>query len=160
MKKTTLTQSTYELWRLIGRANHSILLLRQRELRKHHIPVRQLLVLSTVKDLGSMATLAEVAKQLEREPNVISLQTAIMEKDGLIKRIKNTPKSNLLKLELTEKGWDIINASRRSKSIISIFSSLSGEEREQLESILNKIWLKAQKTRHRLRDPDNHLKQL
>jgi DNA-binding MarR family transcriptional regulator len=73
------------------------------------------------------------------------MQTAIMEKDGLIKRIRNTPKSNLLKLELTEKGLGIIKSSRQSKSIEAIFSSLSGVECRELESILNKVLVKAQK---------------
>ena len=92
-----------------------------------------------------MATLSEVAKELERERNVISLQTALMEKDGLIKRTKNTPKSNLLKLELTEKGLDVIKASRSSESISKILGSLSKEDGQKLESILNKVLVKAQK---------------
>jgi DNA-binding MarR family transcriptional regulator len=95
MDKMNTTESSFELWRLIGRVNHSILVHRQRELRKHHIPVRQLWVLVAITELGPTATLAKVAKELEREPNVISMQTVLMEKDGLIKRIKNTPKSNL-----------------------------------------------------------------
>jgi len=98
MKKINSTETSFELWRLIGRVNHVILLRRQRELKQHHIPVRQLHVLVTIRDLGPMATLSAVAQRVERELNVISMQTAIMEKDGLIKRIRNTPKSNLLKI--------------------------------------------------------------
>ena len=145
MKQKTSGESSFELWRLIGRVNHLILLRRQRELRQHRIPVRQLHVLVTIRDLGPMATLSGVAKRVEREMNVISMQTSIMEKDGLITRIKNTPKSNLLTLELTDKGREIINKSRKSKSIEDIFSSLSKEECQQLESTLNKVLNKAQK---------------
>jgi DNA-binding MarR family transcriptional regulator len=145
MKETKLKESTFELWRLIGRANHSIFIHRQKELRQHHIPVPQLWVLIAIKELGATATLNEVAKAVERKPNVISLQTAIMEKDGLIKRLKNTPKSTLLKLELTEKGWETISASRHSESITKIFAALSAGERKQLEFILNKLIAKAQK---------------
>ena len=145
MKKINSSETSFELWRLIGRVNHLILLRRQRELKQHHIPVRQLHVLVTIRDLGPMATLSAVAQRVERELNVISMQTAIMEKDGLIKRIRNTPKSNLLKLELTEKGLGIIKSSRQSKSIEAIFSSLSGAECQELESILNKVLVKAQK---------------
>jgi len=144
MKQKTSGESSFELWRLIGRVNHLILLRRQRELRQHHIPVRQLHVLVTIRDLGPMATLSEVAKRVEREMNVISMQTSIMEKDGLLTRIKNTPKSNLLTLELTDKGREIINKSRKSKSIEDIFSSLSTEECQQLESTLNKVLTRAQ----------------
>ena len=124
MKEINLRESTFELWRLIGRANHLVFIHRQRELRQHHIPVRQLWVLIAIKEIGSTATLNEVAKAVERKPNVISLQTTIMEKDGLIKRIKNTPKSNLLKVELTREGLRL-NASRHSESVRTIFTSLS-----------------------------------
>ena len=145
MGRTNLAESSFELWRLIGRVNHAILLRRQRELRQHRIPVRQLHVLGAIKDLGPRATLSEVAKLVEREPNVISMQTTTMEKDGLINRVKNTPKSNLLKLELTDKALDLIEVSRKSKSIDVIFSSLSEKERRQLESTLHKVLTKAQK---------------
>lgn len=145
MKRKTLTESSFELWRLISRANHSVLVHRQRELREHQVPVRQLWVLIAIKELGDIATLSYVARELERKPSVISLQTALMEKDGLIKRIKNTPKSNLLKLELTDKGWGVINANSRSESINKILGSLSKNERDQLEFILNKILTKSQK---------------
>ena len=74
MRKDSTPESTFELWRLIGRVNHSILVHRQRELRKHLIPVRQLWVLVAIKELGNMATLSEVAKELERERNVISFE--------------------------------------------------------------------------------------
>jgi DNA-binding MarR family transcriptional regulator len=147
MEKATLSESNFELWRLISRANHSILVHRQRELRKNLIPVRQLWVLIAIKELGTTATLAEVAKQLERETSVISSQTKLMEKDGLIKRIKNTPKSNLLTLELTKKGRDIIKANSHSESIQKILGSLSQDERQQLGSILNKVIIKSQKYR-------------
>ena len=141
----TKLESDFELWRLIGKVNHSILLIRQRELRKHHIPVRQLHVLATIKDLDSKATLSELAKRVEREPNVMSKMTTVMENDGLIKRIKKTPKSNLLTLELTEKGRDLIKVSRQSESIKGMFSSLSDAERQQLKSILDKVFIGTQK---------------
>ena len=139
MKKNGLSDANFDLWLLIGKVNHSIVLVRQRELIQFHVPVRQLLVLRTIKELGPRATLAEIAKQSDREVHVISRQAVNMEKDGLIRRIKDAPKSNLLRLELTEKGLEILKISRGSKSIDDILSVLSGEEREQMEKILNKI---------------------
>jgi DNA-binding MarR family transcriptional regulator len=120
-------------------SNHTILQRRQQELSSYKIPVRQLYVLRIIRTLGQNATLSEVAKQVERETNVISKQAMRMEKDGLIRRIKNTPKSNILKFELTEKGLEIAKMSLESKSLKKLFSSLSVEERCQIESILNKI---------------------
>ena len=145
MNKVTLTKANFDLWTLIGRTNHTIVSLRQKELSRYHIPVRQLYVLRTIRDHGSKATLSEVATIVERETHVISKQAIRMEKDGLITRTKNTPKSNLLELELTEKGLEMAKMSGQGKALDILFSSLSEEERLQIESILNKILIQAKK---------------
>ena len=103
MKKQTLSQSNRNLWLLTGRVSHEVTLVRQKELRQFHIPVRQLYVLHNIQALGSKATISEVAKRVERKYHVVAKQVINMEKDGLIKRIKNTPKSNLLRLKLAQK---------------------------------------------------------
>jgi DNA-binding MarR family transcriptional regulator len=118
------------------------MLIRQRELNQYHIPVQQTHVLRTINELGENATLAELAKEVEREIHVISRQAVGMEKEGLIKRAKKSPKSKLLRLELTEKGLEMARVSRQSEAIDAIFSSLSAQQRQQLESILNTITAK------------------
>jgi len=134
---------------LTGRLNHTIVQLRQKELSPYQIPVRQLYVLRTIRALGANAALSKVAGQVERETHVISKQAIRMEKDGLIKRTKNTPKSNLLKLELTEKGLEMAQMSVHSKAFDAVFSSLSEEERRRFESILNKVLIQADAARSR-----------
>ena len=64
-----------------------------------------------------------------------------MENAGLIKRTQSTPRSNLLNLELTEKGKKLLKISTKSKenTIDAMLSFLSEEERRQMESILNRI---------------------
>ena len=74
MKKNGLSESNFDLWLLIGKVNHSIVLVRQRELTQYRVPVRQLLVLRTIKELGPKATLAEIARQSDRKVHVISRQ--------------------------------------------------------------------------------------
>ncbi len=108
MNKTTLSEANFNLWLLVRHVSHSIILVEQRELRQYGIPVQQFQVLCSIQELGPKATLSELAKQVEREVNVISRQAVRMEKDGLIKRIKCMPKSNLLRLELAKKGLDMI----------------------------------------------------
>ena len=68
-----------------------------------------------------------------------------MENDGLIKRIKNTPKSNILELQLTKKGLEMANLSEESESLKVLFSSLSEKERLQMESILQKVLIQSEK---------------
>jgi DNA-binding MarR family transcriptional regulator len=149
MENQSLSESNYELWHLIGKVNHLLILARQRELNQYHIPVRQAYILRVINDLGSKATLYELAKKVERTSDVISRQAVKMEDDGLIRRIKDAPKSKLLRLELTEKGLEIIKVSRQSKSADAVFSSLIGEQRQQLESILNQLLIKLIKHKKR-----------
>jgi len=139
MKKTQATEKYFKLWLLVGQLSHSIILARQRELDELDMPVRQYQVLRIIQDLGTEATLSKIAVEAERKENVISRQTIRMEKDGLIKRVKTKPKSNLLRLELTSKGLGIVNKSKKSTSIEAVFSSISEEECDKLEIILTKL---------------------
>jgi DNA-binding MarR family transcriptional regulator len=84
---------------------------------------------------------------MERKAHVISRQAARMEKDGLIKRIHDTPKSRLLRLELTEKGLEIVKLARKSEAIDAIISFLNKEERQQMKSVLNRILVKVKEHR-------------
>jgi DNA-binding MarR family transcriptional regulator len=67
-----------------------------------------------------------------------------METEGLIRRIKETPRSTLLKIEVTQKGFNLIRSGRESKIMAGVFSSISEKESKQLKSILNKILIQAQ----------------
>ena len=144
MKKSNLTDTNNALWTLIGDVYHQLVLLRQKELTEYHIPFRQLQVLHTLEALDSKSTISELARILGRKPNVISRQIVRMEKDGLIKRIKNTPKSNQLSIEFAQKGLDILKITKNSKqnTIDTVFSFLSDEDRKKVELVLNSTLIK------------------
>ena len=139
MKNQTSLISNLDLLFLMDRTNHMMYLIWQRELNKHHIPVRQYQVLRRIQEIGSDATISKIAEKVEREVDVISRQAASMERDGLIKRIKDTPKSRLLRIKLTKKGMDKLKVANESKSIDMILSKLTKEERQRIYSILKKI---------------------
>jgi DNA-binding MarR family transcriptional regulator len=139
MEKLTESVSNYELWLLMGKIHHDVVLVRQKELSPYHIPPQQLNVLRTIQYLGEKATLSNIAKELERKPNVISRQAAGMEKDGLLKRTNDTPKSRLLKIELTEKGRDMLNIRDESKIIDAAWSFLNEEDRQKMYSVLYRM---------------------
>ena len=134
----TLTASVlnYELWLLMGKIHHNVILIRRKELSPYHIPPQQLKVLQTIQYLGKKATLSKIAEEVERKPNVISRQAASMEKDGFIHKIKDTPKSRLLKIKLTQKGRNLLKIRNESKGIDTAWSFLTEEERQGLYSIL------------------------
>ena len=140
MITSSLTESNAEL--LLSKVDHLLVLVRRKELARHHIAPRQLYILHVINGLGSKATAITVAKEVDREVHVINRLLINLEKDGLIKRIKNTPKSKLLTLKLTKKGLDMIKISIRSETIDSILSFLPQEELRQMELTLNKVLIK------------------
>jgi len=68
-----------------------------------------------------------------------------MEKDGLIKRIKDTPKSRLLRIELTDKGLEMLKIGKESKTIDAILSALTEKEKQQVYTNLSKVLAKLKK---------------
>ena len=145
MKKQTLSESNFDLWLLLGEVSHSIVLARKRELGPYDPSVRQLQILRAIQALGSEATLSQVAQKLQREVHVISRHTIIMEKDGLIRRIQDTPKSRLLRIELTDKGREMLDISKDSKILDTAWSFLSQDERKEVHEVLNRMLMQLRK---------------
>lgn len=137
MTKQTLTELTFDT--LISRVYHSMTLIKQQELNKFQIAPRQLYVLHIIHELGEKATVPEVARTVDREINVIGKMVVNLERDGLIERIKNNPKSNLLHLKLTKRGVKMIKVSITSKSIDDILLTIPNEEYKQMDMTLTKI---------------------
>ena len=129
---------------LIGKARHLLVAARQKELDLYHISLRQASVLTFIHNLGDKADLAELAKLTDRNTNTLSIYMTRMENYGLVKKIRDSPKSTKLRFELTEKGLNIYKDIKKIKSTRLIMSALSDEERQQLISLLEKIISRAQ----------------
>jgi DNA-binding MarR family transcriptional regulator len=135
---------------LLGKARRMMLYARNKELAPYHISSNQAFLLFVIyyhsqKHPDHRITLAELSQQTDREKNTISLQMTTMEKDGLVKKIREVPKSNQLSFELTAKGLDAFHKSKHWKTDKAIMSALSKEELEILVGLLTKIIKKAQK---------------
>jgi DNA-binding MarR family transcriptional regulator len=131
--------SNYELWQLLSKVHHYIVLIRQRELSPFNIPPQQLQVLRIIQNLGVKATLAEISRELERKVDVVSRLVNRMEMDGLVVKRKDRPKSRLLKIEISAKGLNLLQISRESKEIDSALSFLTEDERRQTYVVLDKM---------------------
>ena len=140
-------------WTLIGDLHHKMFGLRQKELSQYNITARQLHILRVIEGLGTNATIAAIAKAADRKLDVISRQAIMLEKDGFIQRIKDTPKSRLLKIKLTEKSLELLKVVKQSEGMKAVLSVLSKEERQQLDSLLNQLQIKLNE--HTSREIDN-----
>ena len=124
---------------LIGKTMQFLFRARKKELDSYHISPRQAHVLTCIYELSDRANLTELAELTDRNINTLSINMTKMEHDGLVKKIRDTPKSTKLRFELTEKGLDIYKDIRKIKSAKTIMSTLSEQERQQLISLLEKI---------------------
>ena len=124
---------------LIGKVRHYMNRARQKELRPIDISPRQATILFILNSLGRKSTLTELSKHSDRQINTLSQQITRMEKNGLVRKVRETPKSALISFELTEKGTEIYNKSVETSSVEQIMSVLTEEERQQLISLLKKI---------------------
>jgi len=146
LKEDSTEENSYnadlKVWKAIGDLHHKMFWLRQKELSKYTITASQLHVLEVIESLGSKATISTVAKAVNRKIDVISRQTMILEKDGLIKRTKEKPKSRLLTFKLTEKSLELLKIAMHSDAMREVLAVLNMSERRRLELFLNRLSIK------------------
>jgi len=145
IEKIIAPDSRSYAWSLINRARHFMTKARLSELAPYEISDRQAIVMDILYNLGRKLTLTELAKYLDREVNTLSYQMIRMEKGGLVKKIRERPKSTLLKFELTKKGELAYKKSLKRESINKIMSVFSEEERQQLILMMQKLINAAEK---------------
>ena len=129
----------FTLWQLLHRSFGAVNKVRQKELDLYGITMRQSAVLGAVLRSGEQETPTELAKQLFLEINTISEQLKRMEADGLIRKVKDLNRKNLVRIEVTEKGRKLYRKTLNRKSIDYIMSVLTEEEKLELWSILVKL---------------------
>jgi len=98
-------------------------------------------VLNTIIEFGEAITISDIAKQLGLEAHSMSAQLKRMEKERLIEKFKKRGKKNLINIRITDKGYEILDKDKASgkKTINSIMSVLTDEEKHRLWVIINKI---------------------
>ena len=142
MENQALFELNFDVWLTIADLQHKMVLIRDKELIRHGITPRQMQIMRLIDALSPEATISVIARAMERKLDVVSRQTALMERDGLIKRVQEHPKSRLLKLELTEKGQDFLKISRFSEGMNEISPVLTEQELLQLDSLLKRLLAK------------------
>ena len=144
-KMKRLTDSSYKLWELFNHAFRATTKVRKQELDQFGITLSQSALLRVALRLGKKATPTEIARQLFLETNSVSEQLRRMETDGLIKRTKDLHKKNLVRIEVTDKGYNLYRTSRKRKYIDSVMSVLNEEERTVFWALLVKLRAQAVK---------------
>jgi len=139
MQEVLHADKDFTLWMLLHRTRDAMYESRKRELRKAGISTRQAAVLFVVQALGNRATPAEISRWLFRRPHTISGVISNMEKEGLVRKVKDLSRKNLVRIEMTKKGQQANNHATKRVVIHRLMSLLSEEERQQLSSYLEKL---------------------
>ena len=129
----------YELWLMLSRTRHLIYKARQKEVKQYGISMRNAGILNAVFRLGKQATPGRIAREMFLEPHSVSDMLSRMEARGLIKKVKDMERKNLIRIEMTEIGHEAYRKSACRKSINDIMSALCQEEKLELWSLLSKI---------------------
>lgn len=143
MKNSTFPDRDYGLWKLLAHTRHAMSKARQKELRQYHTFGRRSAVLVAIEALGDKATPGEISRWLFREPHSISEFLSRMEKEGLVKKVRDFDRKNQLRVVMTKRGCEVYQQSLKRESIHHIMSVLSEKECQQLRTCLQKLWDKA-----------------
>jgi len=142
MEVLVTANDDYRLWVLLSQAHDAIVKAIEKELRPIGISMIQAAVLFIAK-AADLATPAEISRWLFREPHTVSGLLGRMEKEGLVKQVKDLPRKNLIRIVLTERGEEAYKKSREMKVIREVMSSLSLRKRQSLRAYLETLRDKA-----------------
>ena len=143
METNVATDGDFKLWVLLSQTCHAIVTASENELRQIGISSGQAAVLSIVKTVTVPATPAEISRWLFRQPHTVSGLLNRMEKQGLVRKVNDLERKNMIRIVITEKGEQAYQRSRGVKVIRKILPCLSPEERDNLRTYLETLRNKA-----------------
>ncbi len=139
MENLASTDQDYALWLLLLKVRRCISKTRDKELSPYDITPEQAGVLFIVQALNNKTTPAEISRLTFREPHTVSVLISRMEKKGLVKKVRDMDKKNMIRVAITEKGEQAYDQSSQRATIHNKMSALSEAERQQLMSLLQRL---------------------
>jgi DNA-binding MarR family transcriptional regulator len=143
MKDNLSKEQLWELWWIILHTRNAMNKARRKETSQIGVEEEQAATLVVMRSIGEKATPAEIARWLAREPHSVSSLITRMEKNGLVKKIRNLDKKNLVRVIMTKKGEEKYDLIIKREIIYEIMSVLSEEQYNILISAMHQLWDKA-----------------
>jgi len=143
METKVTADRDYELWALLEQACDATRRARDNELREFGISRMQAEILFIVKAIDGPATPAEISRWLFRKAHTVSGLLERMEKQGLVRQVKDLERKNMIRVVIAEKGEEAYQRSRELQVIRMILSCLSSEQQEDLRVYLERLRNKA-----------------
>lgn len=133
------TNQDYDLWVLLGQTRQAMVRARQKELDQYGISVSRAAALFAIHTLGDKAAPGKISRWLFRESHSVSELLSKMEREGLVRKVKDTKHQRQVRVMITDKGLEAYGHSLERASIQNIMSSLSRREYQQLKQCLLKL---------------------
>jgi DNA-binding MarR family transcriptional regulator len=145
-------------WLLLHQTYNLVLRSEDNAFAKEGITTQQHSVLMAIRYMRTPVTPTEVANWLDRNPNGISMLIDRMEKDSLVKRVKDLHDRRSVRLVITKKGNEILNRATVIgwQLIEKILSDIQEEELLLLTDMLEKVREKAFEYLH----PDRNMTEI
>jgi MarR family 2-MHQ and catechol resistance regulon transcriptional repressor len=139
--KFTFTSSMMKSWLLIHQTSRLLVKSENAALAKIGLTRPKQGVLLAMKNGPSPLTVTNIAQWIDRNPNGISTLVDRMERDGLIRRVRDMPDRREVRLVLTQKGEESFKKGSRlfQKLFRDIFREFSEEELVTLSTIMTRV---------------------
>jgi len=132
------------LWVQWHRASLVMVKARDKELRQADIPVAEAGAVYFLKCARKPINPRMLSHFLHRDPQQVSKLLDQMEENGLVNRVRDPKKRNMVRVMLTPKGEEAYQRlSEANVARIAIFSCLSPEECDHLQTCLDKLYHRA-----------------
>lgn len=133
----------HKLWRLIAQTKDAIFKARMKELYQYNVSSWEAGITYRIHVLADKAIPAEISRWLLREPHTVSAVLSRMQREGIVTKVKDMNRKNMIRVVLTDKGHELLKRASKRESIHRVLSVLSQDERRQLQSLLYKLRNKA-----------------
>jgi DNA-binding MarR family transcriptional regulator len=134
----------YRLWLLIAQTRSAIFKARHQKVGQY-LPPNQTAALTVVWAYQGQATPALIARYLFLEHHSVSELITRMKKKGLVIKSKDPKRKNIVRVSITPAGRDVCRQAMQPEFIKGIISTLSAEQRTQLQSCLQVLLREALK---------------
>jgi MarR family 2-MHQ and catechol resistance regulon transcriptional repressor len=150
--KFVFSNSQMAVWMLLHQTCYSVSKCEDAIYAGTGITTQQHAVLMAIKYADAPATPTQIAEWVDRNTNSITLIVDRMEKNGLVKRERDSRDRRSLRIAITEKGEDQLKKSAMTgwNLIKGMLDGLSEEELQLLAKLLEKVRTRA--IQHRQND--------
>jgi DNA-binding MarR family transcriptional regulator len=143
MKYISSLDREHRLWVWLHHTLHVLYRAREKELAQFDIPLMQAGVLFIIETISEPKTPAKISRQLLRERHSVHTLLNRMEQQGLLYKTRDSNNKRLVTVSLTERGHQLYNQLYNppiEEDVLSrVFSTLSPQEQQQLESYLRRL---------------------